>query len=213
MFGPFHGPAAGRFRLSFATLRRLGLTAALVLLPSVALAHTGDHSSGLAHGFAHPITGLDHILAMVMVGIFAWQLGGRAVWLVPATFVAVMAVGGALGMSGVAVPFVEVGIALSVVVLGAIVAFGAKAPLAAALAVVGLFAVFHGQAHGLEMPAGAGGLAYGIGFVVATAILHAAGIAIAFAIGRIADRGGRIVTRTAGALVGVAGVGFLTGVL
>ncbi len=213
MFGPFHGPAAGRFRLSFATLRRLGLTAALVLLPSVAFAHTGDHSSGLAHGFVHPITGLDHILAMVMVGVFAWQLGGRAVWLVPATFVAVMAMGGALGLAGVEVPFIEIGIALSVVVLGAAVAFGVKAPVAAAMALVGLFAVFHGQAHGLEMPAGAGGFAYGLGFVAATALLHAAGIAIAFAFGRIADRNGPTVTRAAGALVGVAGVGILAGII
>ncbi|MCW5712996.1 MAG: HupE/UreJ family protein [Bauldia sp.] len=213
MFGRFHGSAAGRFRLSFATLRRLGLTAALVLLPSVAFAHTGDHSSGLAHGFAHPITGLDHILAMVMVGIFAWQLGGRAVWLVPATFVVVMALGGVLGISGVEVPFVEIGIALSVVVLGAAVAFGAKAPLAAAMALVGFFAIFHGHAHGMEMPGDAGRLAYGIGFMLGTALLHLGGIAIGIVIGRLADRNGPAVTRAAGALVGAAGVGILTGII
>lgn len=196
--------------MSLANFRRLGLTAALLLLPSAALAHPGHiDATGLAHGFGHPITGLDHILAMVMVGVFAWQLGGRAVWLVPATFVAVMALGGALGMAGIGVPFVEIGIALSVVVLGAVVATGVKAPLAAAMALVGLFAVFHGHAHGVEMAVGTGGLAYGLGFVAATALLHAGGIAI----GRLAERGGKIVTRTAGALVGVAGVGLLSGVI
>jgi len=199
--------------LSFATLRRLGLTAALVLLPSVAFAHTGDHATGFAYGFQHPITGLDHILAMVMVGVFAWQLGGRAVWLVPATFVAVMALGGALGVSGIEVPFVEIGIALSVVVLGAAVAFGVRAPLAAAMALVGFFAIFHGHAHGMEMPADTGGLAYGIGFMLGTALLHLGGIAIGFVIGRLADRNGPTVTRAAGALVGVAGVGILTGII
>lgn len=200
--------------MSFAHLRRIGLTAALVLLPTAAFAHPGHlDATGLAHGFAHPITGLDHILAMVMVGVFAWQLGGRAVWLVPATFVAVMALGGVLGMAGVGVPFVEIGIALSVVVLGAVVALGVKAPLAAAMALVGLFAVFHGHAHGVEMPAGAGGLSYGLGFMLATALLHVAGVAIGVAIGRLADRTGPVVTRTAGALVGVAGVGLLTGIL
>lgn len=199
--------------MSFARFSRIGLAAALVLLPSVAFAHTGDHATGLAHGFAHPITGLDHILAMVMVGVFAWQLGGRAVWLVPATFVAVMALGGALGMAGVGVPFVEIGIALSVVILGAVVAFGVKAPIAAAMALVGVFAVFHGHAHGMEMPADAAGLTYGIGFMLGTALLHIGGIAIGFVIGRLAERNGPAVTRAAGALVGVAGVGILTGII
>ncbi len=199
--------------MSFVTFRRLGLAAALVLLPTAALAHTGSGAGGVAHGFQHPVTGLDHILAMVMVGVFAWQLGGRSVWLVPASFVVAMALGGALGVSGVEIPFAEIGIALSVVVLGAVVAFGVKAPLAAAMALVGFFAVFHGFAHGMEMPAGAGGLSYGLGFMLGTALLHLGGIAIAFAIGRLADRNGPAVTSAAGALVGVAGVGILTGII
>src|SRR5690349_16931155 len=122
----------------------LPAAATAILTPAVAFAHTGmGDTSGFVNGFGHPISGLDHILAMVMVGVFAWQLGGRALWLVPMTFVLIMAVGGALGTTGIGVPFVEIGIALSVVVLGAIVAFNVKAPIAAAMGLVGLFAVFH----------------------------------------------------------------------
>jgi urease accessory protein len=141
--------------------RTLPAAATAILAPAVAFAHTGvGDTSGFVHGFGHPISGLDHILAMVMVGIFAWQLGGRALWLVPTTFVLIMAVGGALGIAGIGVPFVEIGIALSVVVLGAIVAFNVKAPVAAAMGLVGLFAIFHGHAHGAEIPEDAGGVAY-----------------------------------------------------
>ena len=100
------------------------------------------------HGFMHPLGGLDHQLAMILVGIFAYQLAGRALWLVPLTFVGIMAVGGFLGIAGVPVPFIEIGIALSVIVLGAIVAFGVKVPVAVAMGIVGLFAIFHGHAHG-----------------------------------------------------------------
>lgn len=186
----------------------------LALMPSMALAHTGvGDTSGFLHGFGHPITGLDHILAMVMVGLFACQLGGRALWLVPSTFVLVMAFGGALGIAGINVPFVEIGIALSVIVLGAVVALGVKAPIAVAMAVVGFFAIFHGHAHGAEMPEDAGGLAYGLGFVVATALLHAVGIGIGYAIGRAGERHGDLVVRASGGVASVAGLGILTGIL
>ncbi len=190
------------------------LAAAATLLPSLAFAHTGVGAThGFAHGFAHPLGGLDHLLAMVTVGIFAWQLGGRAVWAVPATFVALMAVGGALGISGVDVPFVELGIGLSVVVLGSVVAFGLKAPLAAAMAVAGFFAIFHGHAHGSEMPTDASGLAYGLGFMSATALLHLAGIGIGMAIGRFGETHGEKYVRGAGAAVAVAGLAIIGGVL
>lgn len=186
----------------------LALLAAMA--PSVAFAHTGvGDTAGFAHGFLHPLTGLDHVLAMVMVGVFAWQLGGRALWLVPATFVALMAVGGALGVAGIGVPFVEAGIALSVIVLGAIVALRIQAPVAVAMAVVGLFAIFHGHAHGSEMPESAAGLAYGLGFMLATALLHAAGVGLGFLIGWAAERKGPIVVRTAGAAAALAGVAIL----
>jgi urease accessory protein len=195
------------------------LTRGLVALiaaaaPAAAYAHPAiGEAAGLSHGFAHPMTGLDHILAMVMVGVLAFQLGGRAIWLLPATFVLVMAAGGALGMAGVNLPFVELGIALSVIVLGAVVALNIKAPVAAAMAVVGFFAIFHGHAHGSEMPENAAGLAYAFGFMMATAMLHVAGLALGFAIGRGGERTGFLATRLAGGIATIAGVGILAGLI
>ncbi|MEQ1953787.1 HupE/UreJ family protein [Mesorhizobium sp. CN2-181] len=191
-----------------------GLAATLIFLPSAALAHTGvGDTSGFLHGFSHPLSGPDHILAMTMVGLFAWQLGRRALWLVPASFVAVMALGGLLGGTGVEVPYVETGIALSVVVLGAVVALGVKAPVAAAMGLVGLFAMFHGHAHGAEMPEDAAGVAYAAGFMIATVLLHVIGIGIGLLIGKGSERYGQVVVRSAGGLAAVTGVGLLAGVL
>src|SRR5215831_10623379 len=150
---------------------------------------------------------------MVMVGVFAWQLGRRALWLVPMTFVVIMTAGGALGIAGIGVPFVEIGIALSVVALGAIVAFNVKAPVAAAMGLVGLFAIFHGHAHGAEIPEDAGGVAYAAGFMIATALLHLAGISAGFLIGMAGEHYGSVVVRLAGGLATVAGVVLLIGVL
>jgi urease accessory protein len=165
------------------------------------------------HGFSHPVSGLDHVLAMVMVGVLAWQLGGRALWLVPASFVGVMAAGGVLGVAGAGVPFVELGIAVSVVALGAMVALGIKAPVAIAMGVVGLFAIFHGHAHGAEMPEDAGGIAYAAGFMIATALLHLAGIGLGFLLGRTDASRGSVFVRAAGGFAAVAGIGILAGVL
>jgi urease accessory protein len=187
---------------------------ALFLAPTAALAHVGvDNTSGFMHGFMHPLSGLDHQLAMILVGVFAYQLGGRALWLVPLTFVGVMALGGFLGVAGIPVPFVEIGIALSVIVLGAVVAFGVKAPVAVAMGAVGLFAIFHGHAHGSEMPLDASGFEYGIGFMLATAVLHAAGIFIGMLIGMSSKTLGQNVYRVAGGLASVAGVALLIGYL
>jgi urease accessory protein len=192
---------------------RIGLlTAALTLIPTAAFAHTG---AGEVHGFvwglAHPLGGLDHILAMVTVGIFAWQLGGRALWLVPATFVLVMAAGAALGMARLPLPFVEFGIAASVIVLGGIVAFARGAPIAVAVGVVDLFAIFHGHVHGTEMALNAAGGAYAAGFLLATALLHLAGIALGCAIGRIVD--GRAPYQLGGSLVALAGLAILGNII
>ena len=187
---------------------------ALCLTPTVAFAHVGAGStSGFVHGFMHPLSGLDHQLAMILVGMFAYQLGGRALWLVPLTFVGVMALGGFLGVMGVEAPFVEIGIALSVVVLGAIVAFGVKAPVAIAMGLVGLFAIFHGHARGSEMPLDASGVEFGLGFMMATSVLHAIGIGIGFAIGMSSKALGDNVYRVAGGAASVAGVGLLLGYL
>lgn len=192
--------------------RVLAIAGALALAPSLAFAHTGVGAThGFVHGFMHPVTGLDHVLAMVTVGILAWQMGGRAIWLLPVSFVSLMAVGGALGMGGFDLPYVETGIALSVVVLGAAVAMGVKAPLAFAMGLVGMFAVFHGHAHGAEMPETAGGLSYGLGFMLGTALLHLAGLGLGFAIGRLGETSGQAWVRGAGAAISLAGVALLAG--
>ncbi|MBD9444066.1 HupE/UreJ family protein [Rhizobium sp. RHZ01] len=188
--------------------------AVCVLAPSLAFAHTGTGQTvGFAHGFTHPVSGLDHVLAMILVGVLAWQLGGRALWLVPTTFVSVMAIGGALGMMGISVPFVEAGIAFSVIVLGAVVALDIRASLAIAAGVVGLFAIFHGHAHGSEMPAAAAGIAYAAGFMLATSVLHIAGIIIGYLIGKISEQQGAIVMRSAGGIAALAGIGLFTGLI
>ncbi|MBA3448258.1 MAG: HupE/UreJ family protein [Pseudaminobacter sp.] len=190
------------------------LCAALITLPSVAMAHTGQSNSyGFLHGFLHPIGGLDHILAMVLVGLVAVQLGGKAIWLVPASFLAMMAVGGAAGLTSFPVPFVEVGIAMSVIVLGAVVGLNLAAPTATIMGLVGFFAIFHGYAHGAEMPESAAGLAYGVGFVIATAILHLLGVASGFAVAAASRTHGGALVRVMGASASVAGVGILAGAL
>lgn len=184
----------------------------LALSASMAEAHTGvGGTAGLAHGFVHPFSGLDHILAMVAVGLFAANLGGRALWLVPASFVGMMAVGGVLGITGITVPFVEIGIALSVVVLGAAVALNWNLPVAAAMALVGFFAIFHGHAHGAEMPSDASGFSYAIGFMLATAILHAVGIGLGLGFGAWARSHSQRITQLGGSAMALAGVGILTG--
>jgi urease accessory protein len=151
----------------------------LAATASVALAHPGHGpADGILPGFAHPFSGWDHALAMIAVGIWAAQLGAPR--LVPAAFIGMMAVGGVLGHLTGSVPGLDQGIAASVLVLGLLIARTVRLPVALAASIVGLFAIFHGMAHGAEMPATAGGLAYGAGFIAATAILHAAGVGIGF---------------------------------
>lgn len=183
-----------------------------IALPTAALAHTGHgEASGFVHGFMHPVGGLDHILAMVAVGVFAYVLGGKALWLVPLSFVLMMAVGFLLGLGQVDVPFVELGIALSSVVIGAAAAWGRPMPVAAAMSLVGVFAIFHGHAHGAEMPVDTSGLAYAAGFIVATALLHAAGIAVAMGVAKLVGKYGKPVAQVAGGLFALGGVGVLAG--
>lgn len=170
------------------TSRVFAILAAILLLPSLAHAHVGvGETSGFLHGMGHPLSGLDHICAMVAVGLWAAQMGGRAIWAVPLTFVSVMALGGALGMLGVHVPFVETGIVISVLALGVLIAASVHLPLAVSIIVVGLFAIFHGHAHGAEMPETSSGFAYAAGFIIATAFLHACGIGLGIAIQKLAS--------------------------
>jgi urease accessory protein len=135
-------------------------------------------AGGLATGFLHPLTGLDHLVAMVAVGLWGAQLGAPAIWILPITFPLVMAFGGVLGVLGIPLPAPEIFIACSALVLGIAVAIRLRVPLIAASLVVAVFAVFHGHAHGTELPRASDPLAYGIGFVVATGLLHLCGIAI-----------------------------------
>lgn len=184
----------------------------LILLPTAAFAHTGHgDTAGFIHGFIHPVGGLDHVLAMLAVGVFAYVLGGRALWLVPLSFVAMMAVGFLLGVGRVDVPFVELGIALSSVVIGGAAALGRPLPVAAASALVGVFAIFHGHAHGAEMPAAASGLEYAAGFIAATALLHLIGIGAALGVARLVGKMGRPIAQVAGGLFALGGLGVLAG--
>ncbi|MBA1156480.1 HupE/UreJ family protein [Microvirga mediterraneensis] len=179
----------------------------LLATATPAMAHTGhDPASGLLAGIAHPMGGLDHVLAMMSVGLFAAMLGGRALWALPASFVGMMLVGGALGMTGVAVPAVEFAIAASVVVLGAVVTLARAWTVGAAMALVGFFAVFHGYAHGVEIPVGVGAALYSLGFVVASMVLHGLGIVLGAVTARQTQA-----SRFTGAAVAVAGIALLIG--
>ena len=161
-------------------MRHAGVMAALaVSLPTPAFGHENTGAGiGFLSGFTHPLTGLDHVLAMVAVGIWGTQLGRPAIWLLPVAFPVVMSLGGVSGIRGVPVPGVEIGIAASAVVLGLMIVLSARVPIGIAAAIVGTFAVFHGHAHGTEIPRAADPLAFGVGFVLITGLLHAAGIGI-----------------------------------
>ena len=156
-------------------ITRWSLALAVMAFSGMAQAHPG-HVGGYLAGIAHPFTGLDHLLAMLAVGVWAAQLGGRAKWLVPASFIACMAVAASVGLSGIALPMVESGIATSVLLLGLLIAFSIKLPIALSASIVGLFAVFHGYAHGAEMPQLSTPWVYGIGFMLSTAALHGLGL-------------------------------------
>lgn len=183
-----------------------------LLLATSAQAHAdaATLAGGFATGFMHPVLGWDHVAAMVAVGLWGAFLGDRAVWTLPVVFPVVMAGGGVLGLLGVPLPFVEVGIAVSAIVIGAMIATASRPPLWVAAAVVGAFAIFHGYAHGAELPEAANPLLYTAGFMVATGLLHVGGIVVGLA---VRWPTGATVVRGIGALISLAGVGFLTGTL
>jgi urease accessory protein len=172
--------------------------------PALAYAHPAAGSvNGLIDGMAHPLGGLDHLCAMIGVGLWAAQRGGRAIWLAPLAFIVVMAVGGSLGMLAISVPFVERGTVASVLILGILIAASIRLPLLLSVFIVGTFALFHGHAHGAEMPHTASGLMYGVGFIAATALLHLIGVGM----GLLARQTGAIwFMRCAGAALVLCGI-------
>ncbi|WP_226896073.1 MULTISPECIES: HupE/UreJ family protein [Sphingosinicellaceae] len=183
------------------------LIATAMLFAAPAAAHTGTGlAGGFQSGFLHPLSGFDHLLAMVSVGLWGAFLGRPLIVVLPVIFPTVMAIGGVMGIAGVPMPPVEIGIALSVLVLGAMIAGAVRAPVWLASLIVAIFAIFHGYAHGKELPSAADPVGYSAGFVLATGMLHVVGISL----GLINDRpGGAIVTRSMGGLVMLAGVWFL----
>lgn len=185
------------------------LAASSLLLASPALAHTGTGiAGGFSSGFAHPVLGWDHLVAMVAVGLWGASLGTRGIWLLPIVFPVVMAIGAGLGIAGMPVPAVEAGIAASAVVLGLLIVFMVRPPMWVAGVIVGFFALFHGHAHGTELPAAASALAYGAGFVLATGLLHLCGIGIG-SLGN--SRIGNIAIRAGGGAISLVGAAFLVG--
>jgi len=183
---------------------KMGLAALVAALPALALAHPGhEHTTSFMTGFMHPMGGLDHLLAMLAIGLWAASLGGRALWAVPTAFVGTMLVGGALAVAGVQVPFIEQGILLSVILMGTLLLGAVRFPAAVCAGIAGLFALFHGAAHGLEMPLDANGAEYALGFALATALLHVAGMVFGLAIARFQAS---IVTRVTGSLIAIAGL-------
>ncbi|MGL3605930.1 HupE/UreJ family protein [Rhizobium sp. G187] len=181
--------------------------ALILLIPSVAEAHllTGE-GGGFLHGFEHPLSGLDHMLAMFCVGVWGAQMGGRSVWSMPIAFPLIMVAGGVLGIAGVPLPAVESGIALSIVVLGLAIALLWRPPEWLALVVIGVFAIFHGYAHGAELPNATDPADYAFGFVVATGLIHLAGIAVG--LGFLKVQKGQL-ARALGGVIGLGGIYFL----
>lgn len=186
-------------------IRRIALAlAALAATTAPAFAHLDpqEHGSFMA-GVSHPLFGLDHILVMVAVGLWAAQIGGKALWAVPTAFVATMALGFGLALAGIGLPFVEPAILASVVALGLLVAMAVKLDTVVSAAIVAVFALFHGHAHGGELGS-AGALSFGVGFVIATALLHVAGIGLGLGIARLS--GGAIAARIIGGATALAGL-------
>ena len=178
-------------------------------IPGVAYAHDGTNLGlgGFLSGIVHPVLGYDHLLAMLSVGIISAQIGGRAIWTVPATFVSVMAVGGVLGLINIGLNVTELGIAVSLVILGLVIAAERKIPTLIVMIGVGFFAIFHGYAHGTEMPDTAEPFLYALGFLVGTALIHVAGV-VSGDISRHYERG-KVFLRVGGALNALVGLLFI----
>lgn len=196
-------------------LKRLSLAALFLACagtPAFAHLNPAEHGSFSA-GFSHPLFGADHILAMVAVGLWAWMIGGRAIWIVPGAFVGTMLIGFVLALAGMPLPFVEPAILASVVALGLLVAVAVRLPVLPAAAIVGIFALFHGHAHGGEI-GGAGEFAYAAGFALATAILHAVGLGLGYALTRLfgaENKRADLLARVLGGLTAAGGLYLMAG--
>lgn len=195
------------------SFRFIGFTfGTFILTPQMASAHVElSDAHNTLHGFVHPLTGIDHILAMVIVGLLAANLGGRALLSVPLSFIAMMMLGAFFGVSSFSFPFNETGIAVSVLVLGTLLAVGSRPPVALAMALVGTFAIFHGYAHGVEMPVDASGLFFSLGFVVATALLHCVGMGLGLFIQQILPELAELLVKIGGSAVAVTGLALMAG--
>lgn len=189
------------------TLKKIFTCVALLLSPTLALAHPGHGDNGLLAGLGHPLGGLDHLLAMLAVGLWAAQQQGAARWALPCTFVGTLLIGGLLGFEGLSLPALESGIAASVLALGLAVSLAIRPPLLLAVLATALFALFHGVAHGLELPETSSPWTYAAGFVSATAALHAAGYGLV----RLLPRAAAPLVRAAGAASALAGAWLLAG--
>ncbi|WP_434086855.1 HupE/UreJ family protein [Shewanella psychrotolerans] len=190
-------------------MKRLLPVLLAVWAPSV-FAHEITDGAGFMTGFNHPVLGFDHLLAMLSVGLLSTQLGGRAIWTVPLAFMAFMLFGGVLGLYGVALPFVELGIALSVVLLGLAIALGRQIPLLLAMGFVGLFAIFHGHAHGAEMPALTSPVLYALGFLSGTAVIHLLGVSLGFIMQQLSRK--RPLLRLSGGAIALIGGYLIMGI-
>jgi urease accessory protein len=189
--------------------QQLFIALCTLAVPLTASAHLIDaHGAGFTLGLLHPLTGLDHLLAMFAVGLWAWQLNGRALWAVPLAFVGMMVFGGALGMSGVALPFTETVIILSVLILGLMISFAVRVPTAIGMLLVGVFALFHGHSHGTELLQTASEAAYALGFVLSTAALHLTGIISGYSLSHFLSQRS---IRIGGIGIAMAGVALLLG--
>ena len=184
-------------------LTQTTLTAAMTLIPILAQAHPGHGAEGLGAGLAHPALGLDHLLTMIAVGLWAVQLGGRARWIVPASFVSMMAAGFALSAAGISLPFVESGILASILVLGVLIAAAVRLPVAASAILMGVFALLHGHAHGTELPANSSGAAFAAGMIATTIVLQALGMISGALLKQMAQTAP---VRMAGAAITLAGL-------
>jgi urease accessory protein len=193
--------------------RSITLAVLFAVIPGVVYAHDGTNLplGGFLSGLIHPVLGYDHLLAMLSVGILSAQIGGRAIWTVPATFVTVMALGGFLGLIDIGIPVTELGIAISLVILGLVIAIERRFPILVAMIGVGFFAIFHGYAHGAEVPETATPFLYAFGFLIGTALIHITGVVIGD-ISRHYERG-KVALRVGGGLIALIGVLFVTGIL